>query len=349
MTLARFLLLSLVCAVLASCGKKESAAPFANNMAIDTTKKAEHVAISDTSHHLFFRPVTGSIQRYHIVDQLSMNSSDNPPGAAPMKHSATSTTEIYLHQTVKNVHRDSSVELTLRVDSIHLITQRDTTKTQYSSNNLKDRMAQAFEEFNIVLDKDFTILTNKYGDLDSITDVSSIMTTLLAAVPDSERKNPQVLEYAKQQSEQVANAYIMRVLVHSPTRALIQDTTWRNISNVNMSLAQGLSFPVRIDASETVRGLEKRNNFVVAVLEDSTTTVPEKRVFDEGPTKATISDFKAISHSIVRIEDGTGLLYHRAMKEMRNFTFLLESKEHAGDKRSITQNASEELLTERLQ
>jgi hypothetical protein len=345
----RLFFLFLCCAFLASCGKKESAALSANNMAIDTTKKAEPVAITDTSHHLFFRPKAGTSQRYHIVDRMSSSSSDTPPGSAATKHTATSTTEIFLHQTVKGTRRDSTVELTFRIDSILLTSVRDTTKMQYSSNNLKDRMNQNFEEFNLLVGKDFSILTTKYGDLDSITDVSSIMNAMLATVPDSEKSNPRVLQAATQQAEEVADEYIVRTLAHSPTRALVQDTVWRSGSDVNMDIAPQLALPVHIDASETVRGLEKRNDLVLAVLEDSQTTTPRKLVFDEGPTKATFSNFRSTSHSIVRIEDGTGLLYHRAMKEMRNFTLVLENKEQPNERRTVMQNGSEELVTERIE
>ncbi len=349
MNTLRLSLLCLVCAAFASCGKNDTASPGAINPAFDTTKKAEHVAINDTSHHLFFRPKPGSVQRYHIVDRVTMSSSDTPPGAAATKHTATNMTEIFLRQTVKDSRRDSSITLTFRVDSISLSSNRDTTKTKYSSNDLKDRMNPEFEEFNILIGKDFSATTSKYGDLDSITDVSSIANAMLATVPDSLRNSPQIRQAATQQAEDLADAYISRVLVHSPTRPLIQDTTWRSGSDVNLNVAQGLAFPVHVDASETVRGLEKRNDMVIAVLEDSQTTTPRKREFDEGPTKATISDFKAISHSVVRIEDATGLLYHRAMKEMRNFTLDIESKEHAGEKRTVTQNGSEEQLTERIE
>jgi hypothetical protein len=172
---------------------------------------------------------------------------------------------------------------------------------------------------------------------------------MLATVPDSEKSNPQIIHAATQQAQEVTYTYIMRVLVHSPTRALIQDTTWRNTSDVNMDIAPNLAFPVHIDASEAVRGLEKRNDIVLAVLEDSQTTTPQKRTLDEGPVKATISDFRAVSHTITRIEDATGLLFHRAMKETRNFTLVVESKEHPAEKRTVTQNGSEELLTERIQ
>ena len=345
----RFFFLCLCCAVLASCGKKESATPSANNMAVDTTKKAESVAITDTSHHLFFRPKAGTTQRYHIVDRMTSSSSDTPPGSAATKHTATSTTEIFIHQTVKGTRRDSSVELVFHIDSILLTSVRDTTKTQYSSNNLKDRISPAFEEFNLAIGKDFSVLANKYGDLDSIMDVSSIANAMLATVPDSERSNPEMLRAAKQQAEEVANEYAMRVMVHSPTRALIQDTIWRNASDVNMDLAPQLALPVHIDASERVRGLEKRDDLVLAVLEDSQSTTPRKLVFDEGPTKATFSNFRATMHSVVRIEDGTGLLYHRAMKEMRNFTLVLESKEQPNERRTVMQNGSEELVTERIE
>jgi hypothetical protein len=348
MQIKRLIYLCLFYVTLASCGKKEAGGP-GSNMAIDTTKSAEHVAITDTSHHLFFRPKAGSVQRFHIVDRITMSSSDTPPGSAATKHSVTSTTEIYLHQTVKGVRRDSSVELVFHVDSILLTSERDTAKTKYSSNDLKDRMGQNFEEFNIIIGKDFSALMNKFGDLDSITDISSVANALLATVPDSEKSNPQIMHAATQQAEELANSYLVRVLVHSPTRALIQDTTWRNATDVNMDIAPGLAFPVHLEQSERVRGLEKRDNVMLAILEDSMTTTPQKRVLDEGPVKATISDFRAVSHSIVRIEDATGLLFHRAMKETRNFTLVVESKEHAAEKRTVTQNGSEELLTERVQ
>ena len=332
---------------LASCGKKDTSA--ISSLSIDTTKKAETVAITDTSHHLFFRPKVGSVQRYHVVDKITMGSSDTPPGSPATKESRISTTEIYIHQTVKGTRRDSTVELVFRVDSMSLTSQKDTVKSHYSSSNLKDRMDPTYEEFNMLIGKDFSVLTNKYGDLDSLMDISGISNALLATVPDSMRTNPKVVQSATQQAEEIVNAYLLRVLVHSPTRALIQDTIWRNASDGNMDIAPGVAIPVHTDASEKVRGLEKRDDMVLAVLEDSQTTTPQKREFDEGPTKATISDFQAISHSIVRIEDATGLLYHRAIKEMRNLTLVIENKEHAGEKRTVTQNGSEELVTERIE
>ncbi|HEY3875651.1 MAG TPA: hypothetical protein VGM92_09255, partial [Candidatus Kapabacteria bacterium] len=180
----RIFLWCLLASVVVSCGKKESATT-TSNMAVDTTKQAEPVAITDTSHHLFFRPKTGSVERYHIVDRITMSSADTPPGSAPTKQSATSTAEIYLHQTVKATRKDSTVELVIHVDSIHVASTRDTTKSEYSSSNLKDRMDQQYQEYNLVLGKDFTVLASKYGDLDSITDVSAVSAGLLATVPDS--------------------------------------------------------------------------------------------------------------------------------------------------------------------
>ena len=320
-----------------------------NTAAIDTNQPAKAVPILDTNHHLFFRPKPGSIERYHVIDRMTMSSSDTPPSGPPVSHSATSTTEFFLHQTVGKIGRDSSVTLTYRVDSIRLSSQRDTAKVSYSSNDLRDRMSDEYREFNILVGKDFTVRANKYGDLDSMLDVSQIAAGLLAPVPDSIRSQSRVRQMATRQAEQVANAYIMRVLVHNPTRALITDTTWRDSSDVNLNVAAGLSFPVHVDASETVRGLEKRGDRVLAVLEDNTTTTPRKRVFQEGPTTATIQNFVATSHSVAHIEDSTGLLVYRAMQEKRNFTLVIESTEHAGEKRSVTQNGTENLVTEMLE
>jgi len=345
-----FCLAAVSSTMLASCGKKESAVSSASNTAsFDTTEPAKTVPIVDTNHHLFFRPKPGSVERYHVIDRMTMSSSDTPPSGPPVHHSATSTREFYLHQTVGKIGRDSSVTLTYRVDSIRLSSQQDTSKLNYSSNELRDRMNDEYRQFNILVGKDFTVRANKYGDLDSILDVSQIAAGLLAPVPDSIRNQPRIRQLAKQQAEEVANDYITRVLVHNPTRALVTDTTWRDSSDVNLDVAAGLSFPVHINASETVRGLENRGDRVLAVLEDNTTTTPRKRVFQEGPTTATIQNFIATSHSVAHIEDSTGLLFYRAMQEKRNFTLVIESKEHAGEKRTVTQNGAENLVTEILE
>ncbi len=342
-----FLLPLLVLAV--ACSKTETASTTTVKGAIDTTQKAEPVAITDTNHHLYFHPKAGSVQHYHIVDKMAMNSNDVQGNSPAQKHSASSTTEFFIQQTVKAVNLDSSVILSFRVDSLRMDSQRDTSKVHYASSNMKDRMNEQYREFNMLLGKDFSVRANKWGDLDSMVDVSAISNDLLSSVPDSLRKNPRVMMMARQQAEQVANAYVMRVLVHSPTRALVKDTTWRNETDVNLDIAPGLAFPVHVTATETVRGLEKRDDHVLAVLEDNTNTSPKKKVFEEGPTKASIGNFVATSHSVVRIEDATGLLAHRAMQEKRNVTLIVESKEHPEAKRTVEQNGSEELVTEMIE
>jgi len=247
------------------------------------------------------------------------------------------------------VHPDSSVELIYRVDSVLLTSERDTAKINYSSNNVRDKANDNYSEFNIIVGKVFTIRTNKFGDPDSAVDVSSITNALLALVPDSVKNNPEVRRRATLQADQVVNAYVLRILVHNPTRALIKDTTWRSANDVNLEIAQGLSFPVHVEASETVRGLEKRGDMVLAVFEDNTVTSPKQRVFEDGPAKATLSNFVATSHSMVHIEDATGLLARRAIQEKRNITMIVESKEHPDDKRTVTQNASDDIITELIE
>ncbi len=330
--------------ILAACGKKE-AAPGAKTT-IDTTEKAEPVAIRDTNHHLYFRPQAGSVRRYHVLDRMTASASDAQPSGQTVKHSATSENEFYLTETAGATRPDSGVDLTFRIDSIRLTTLQDTTRTQYSSTDPKDRANERYQQFNIVIGKTVAVRTNKFGDLAAITDAGSIASALLAGAPDSIRSKPQIKQMATQRAEELINSYLMRVLVHSPTRALIKDTTWRNISDVNLDVAQGLSLPVSVSATETVRGLERRGDRVLAVLEDNTTTTPKKRVFEEGPTKATVSNFIATSHSVVRIDDATGTLFHRGLEEKRSFTFVVENTQNPGEKRTLSQNGSETLTAE---
>src|SRR5581483_5907565 len=220
MHLHRTVLFLLFAGILASCSKKETTATSSTTGTLDTTQKAESVAITDTNHHLMFHPKVGSVQRYHIIDKMSMSASDAGSGGTPMKHSASSTTEFYLHHTVKSIGKDSSVDLVFQFDSIQMNSQRNTETVHYSSTNPNDAKNDEYREFNILLGKNFTIRTNKYGDLDSMLDVSSIVNELLVKVPDTDRTKPIVRQYATEQAEEVANAYVMRVLVHDPIHAL---------------------------------------------------------------------------------------------------------------------------------
>jgi hypothetical protein len=338
----------LLLAAIVGCGKKDEVATTTAKTTIDTTEKAEAVAITDTSHHLFFRPKSGSVRRYHVIDHMIATATDAQPNGQTSKRDATSENEFYATETTGAVAADSSIELSFRIDSMRVSSDQDTNKMRYSSNDPKDRADTKYKQFNILIGKTIKLQTNKYGDLMAISDASSISNELMAALPDSLKSNPRVKAYASGQAQEIINAYLMRLLVHSPTRALIKDTTWKNVSDVNLDVAQGLAFPVSVVATETVRGLEKRNNRVLAVLEDNTTTTPKKKLFEEGPTKATVSNFVATSHSVVRMDDATGVLYHRALEEKRTFTFTIENTQHPGEKRTISQNGSETLTAELL-
>ena len=338
----------------AQCSKNNTAPEQAGGKAVvDTTQKAEPVKIEDANHHIYFHPVVGTVGRYHIMDRMMRTFTDQTPDGKSNKQSIVSVTDFYLRQTVKSVGKDSVVELTYRVDSIELKSQRDTSVVHYSSGNAVDRKDDRFHEFNLILGKEFSIKTNKYGDPDSITDTKAVENALLASAPDTIRTKPQVKTQAKQLAKeligQVINTYVMHILAHSPTRALVKDTTWHNVSEVNLEVARGLSFPVVVDASETVHGLEKRGDKVLAVLEDHTSSSPKQTVIDEGEAKATVNNFSATSKSIMRIEDATGLLVHRSTEEKRSFTFQIESKQHPAEKRLISQDGSETMTAELIE
>ena len=336
--------------LLIACGKNENApASGSGKAAVDTNVNAEPIQISDTSHHLFFRPSAGTTERYHVIEQMNASFSDTPPSGQITKHSSANTTEYFLHLAVKAVNKDSSVAVTLRIDSIHLNAVQDTQKINYSSNNPKDRASDQYRQFNLIVEKDFTVKTNKYGDLMDITDASSIADALMATLPDSLKKDPRIKPMATRQADQMVAAYAMQVLAHSPARALIKDTTWRNVADVNMPISEGLSSPVTMTATQTVRGLEKRGDKILAVLEDNTTATPKKLVNEEGPVKETFSNFVVNSHAVTRLDDATGLLYQLARSEKRAFTFIVEDKNHSGQKRTVSQSGSQTVNVELLQ
>lgn len=345
-----FLILGCLLFAFVSCSKKETATTTSSsNASIDTSQKAEPVKITDTSHHLYFRPQAGAVRRYHIVDHVVRSSEDTAVGAPPRKQAISVTTEIYLRETIKGPKNDSLTEFSVRIDSLTVASTVDTTTMHYSSSNLKDRANDQYQELNLVVGKEFSAFANKYGDLDSIVDVGSLTTAMLATLPDSMKRKPQMQQFLKQQAEQLAIPYIVRVLTHCPTLALVQDTTWRHTEDGPIQIPPSFKLPVHITESETVRGLERRNDKVLAVLEDSMTTVPTKNTLTDGQVVATISGFSATTHRVVRIEDSTGFLYHQVQNEKRNFTFHIQSKDHPNENRTLVQHGSEDLLTEQLQ
>jgi hypothetical protein len=314
---------------------------------IDTSEKVPEVAITDTNHHLFFRPKVGAVYRFHVADKIVQTMSDDQGGQNHTQNGGT-TTEYYVRETINSVGPDSSVLVTLRIDSISATMTRDTQKVAYSSDKTTDRADRQFLEFNIIVGKDFTVKVNKYGDLSDIPDVTPITNALLTTAPDSVRNRPDVKAQATRQAQMVANSYAMRVVAHNPTRKIIKDTTWKNTSELNLDFAPGLSFPVTVDATESIKAIEKRNNKVIVALQDHSATTPKKKVFDEANVKATINDFLATSDGIVRLEDATGVVFHRLLEEKRRLTFTVESKQSPAQKRVLKQSSTENMIVEQL-
>jgi hypothetical protein len=346
----RALCVSFLAVSIISCNKNEKApANGAAIPAVDTTVKAEPVAIRDTNHHLYFRPAAGTTARYHVIDRMDASLSDQPPTGGAVKHSSTSTTEYYLRETVKMLNKDSTTELTMRIDTVNLDETQDTQKVHYSSSNPQDRASDKFREFNLLIGKDFTIKTNKFGDLIDVPDVSAIANGLMLTVPDSVRKDPRVKQMATRQAGQIVVSYVTQVLGHSPMHPLVQDTTWHNSVETNLPVTEGLTSPVTLTATETVKGLEKRNDKVLAVLEENTVATPKKMVNEEGPVKETFTNFVVNSHTLTRLEDATGLLYQMSRSEKRSFTFIVEDKEHPGQKRTVSQMGTQAVSVELLQ
>jgi hypothetical protein len=346
--LALFLIVSSAIA-LTSCSKDkpQPAVGSRTEATIDTTEKVPEATITDTNHHIYFRPKVGATYRFHVADKITQTMSDEQGGQTRNQNGAT-TTEYYIRQTIKSIRADSSVLMVMRVDSLQATMTRDTQKVAYSSAKSADRSNREFLEFNLVLGKDFTVKVNKYGDLNDIPDVSAITAALLQTAPDSVRNRPDVKAQATRQAQMVANSYAMRVLAHNPTRKIVKDTTWKNSSEVNLDFAPGLSFPVTVDASEQVKAIEQRGDKVVVLLQDHSATTPKKRQFDEANVKATINDFLATSDGAIRLEDATGVLFHRLLEEKRRLVFVVESKQTPTQKRVLKQTSTENMVVEQL-
>lgn len=345
----RLALASIVVLLVQSCSKDQPQPAVGARTAgtIDTSEKVPEATIVDTNHHLYFRPKVGATYRFHVADKIVQTMADDQGGQTHNQNGAT-TTEYYIRETVKSIDPDSSVLLVLRIDSVNATMTRDTEKVSYSSTRSGDRSNREFLEFNIIVGKEFTVKANKYGDLNDIPDASSIAKVLLETAPDSVRGRPDVKSQATRQAQMVANSYAMRILAHNPTRRIVKDTTWKNTSELNLDFAPGLSFPVTVDATEQVKALEQRGDKVIVALQDHSSTTPKKRVFDEANVKATINDFLATSDGSIRLEDATGVLFHRLLEEKRRLTFTIESKQTPGQKRVLKQSSTENMVVEQL-
>ncbi len=343
--------LALAFSSLTSCNK--DGAPGAkgpNAPAFDTAQKGKEVQIAEKDHHIFLRPKVGSTQRYHIINKTTYSQSNVEPGATtPTLHNSVLITDYWLRQTVRSIKPDSSIDFTFKLDSILVSSTADTQKVSYSSNRAADKKDKRFDQFTMIVGQEFGGQVSRQGDLMELYGLTSISNLLLASAPDSIKTQEKYKQMATDQVKRVLSQYVIRAIAHVPEKPLAKDSSWTNHGETNLPVSDAIQFPVTIDSKETVVGFEERNGVVMAILEATTTTSPNRASLENGPVTIRLKDFNAGAKSSVRLEDLTGILVYRKVSEHRRYVVTVESKEQPGKTLSSSQDANDATTVELLQ
>jgi hypothetical protein len=339
---------------LTSCGKGDDVARSGKDStgqgptAIDTTEPAKAVTI-DSAHVLTFRPAVGDTRRYRvsILKTGSAETIDSLLGGPSGKQSARSLAEFVVKETVRAVNPDSTVDLSFWIESAKIDQQADTSHIIYSSTDAAQKKDLRFAHLTNIIGKELKAKISSDGRPRSLTGLEEVVEDIMKAMPDSIR-NDRVKSFRAQQVQAVMSDAIGKLIIFLPTRKIAKDSIWKETFDQNIPVTAQVMFPGTVSGSEIVRGFEERAGKVVAVLEANSTSTPKKTVIEEGQAKATLSNYKAVSKSIMRIEDKTGQIVHRTMNDQRAYTFLLEAKQQPGRTYKSVSSTNENLVVEML-
>lgn len=312
---------------LSSCNK--DGAPGSKTTAVyDTLETAKTVTVTEKEHRIYIRPKVGDTYRYHIMQHSQSAKNGTVSGQPPYHESTTADNSIYVHETIRAIRPDSSVDMTFRFDSVSVKLQRDTLKVDLSSSRAADRIDPRFASFAAILGEDIGIILTKYGDIKEVYGTSNIIMKITKDYPDSIKRTQG--EAIKSQINARIGVYVLETLMHYPDGPLAKDSTQRKDYEDNVPVAVSVTYPMQINIKQTLTGFEERNDKVLAVFSTSSTARPVRSVIEEGPVKATLSNWNMSTREDIRVEDATGMLVYRNVVEDKTFDLSIASAQAAG-------------------
>lgn len=328
------------------CSKKGSDAP-GGAAIFDSTEQPKAVAVNEPNHYIYFRPKVGDVYRYRITltSSAGAETDDQLYKQFPKTELASSTNSYYLKQTVKGIRPDSSVEFTLSFDSITLKLDKDTTHINFSTNNPKAKDDPRFATFAILIGENFGFYINKYGDVKEVFNTAGLVEKYIKnmKLPDSANtaKNRDLI---KKSVESTIADYLGRTMVRFPEKPMAKDSVMTVNQEINVPVWQSIAFPMRLDSKTTMDGFQERSGKVLASFTTVTSVTPTKTGIDDPAATATLANMKANVRELVLVEDATGMLVHREIKDERGWDFTLSVKKQQ-DKFFKTHRNSKDLTT----
>ncbi|HYM19917.1 MAG TPA: DUF6263 family protein [Candidatus Kapabacteria bacterium] len=308
------------------CAKKGTDAP-GGSAVYDTTEKATPVNITDANHFIYFRPKPGETYRYKITlnSTAGAQTEDSLYHQFPPKELATSINTYYLTQTVKQTKPDSSVEFSLAFDSVTMKLDKDTAHIKFSTNDPKTKNDPRFANFTLLTSESFGFSINKYGDVQEIFNTASIINKYMKTFPDSVN-TPTNRDKIKQSVEATIAEYLGRTMVRFPEKPLAKDTTISVSREINIPVWQQISLPMHLAATTRMDGFSERGGKVLASFTTRTVVTPTKDGVEDPAAKATLSNMTTNVTESVLVEDATGMLVHREIRDERSWDFMLQAK-----------------------
>jgi hypothetical protein len=318
-------------ATITGCKKEGSPSAGGSGAIYDSAEVAKPITVDGKNHYLYFRPKAGETFRYRVTVSTTSDetNTDQLFGTFAPKASLKMRTIYYLRQTNSGFRPDSSVNLTIKLDSISLHIEKDTTRLDFSTTREADRKDSRFSNTAMLAPGEYGVIMSRDGNISEMIGISDIVSKLLATIPDS-MKTQQTLQYIENQTKSALGDYMMKTLTHFPGKPVGKDSTWGSIQRQNYTVWQNVIYPSVVDSRETLSRFEERGGKKLAVLEAVSTVKPMQNIIEQDPLKVTLNSFEYMSKATSNVEDETGVLLYRVLTQDNSYDLMIESKKQQG-------------------
>ncbi len=312
---------------ISSCNK-DNGSPESKTTVFDSTETAKTVTITEKEHHIYIKPKIGDVFRYHIMQHSVSSKSGTAPGQPQFSQSATADNSIYVHETIRAIRADSSIDMTFKFDSMSVKLVQDTQKIELSSNRPADRNDERFASFAALLGEDIGVIVTRFGDVKEVYGTTNIIAKIMKPYPDSIKRKEG--EFIKNQINARIGQYVLETMMHYPNQPLAKDSTQKKDYEDNIPVAASVQFPMQINIKQVLTGFEERGDKVLAIFTTNSTARPVRSVMQEGPVKATLANWVMSTKEDIRVDDASGALVYRNVIEEKESSLTLESSQAAG-------------------
>ncbi|MES2765309.1 MAG: DUF6263 family protein [Bacteroidota bacterium] len=264
-------------------------------------------------------------------------------------HAETEIT-MYYTKTIKSVRSDGSMEMTVRFDSVRAQNKvpdfaggtKSMKEVKYSSLDSANRKDKRFDQFNILIGEEVTMIVSAKGSIDEVSGLTPLVNKVLGAQKDS---IPQTQK--NQLIDQIKNEAYVRNLQPEyqifPDSTIDSNHTWTKNSSIPLFGIFPTNNTVQYKV-ESVKEIGGRKALEIVMNVKSMVTNP---TFKNGPATFKLNDhqIQTSGKSIIDQEKG-----YTIFKKMEVMTFAdatatnTQSKQSQRSKQKNTQVTTIELI-----